>query len=215
MFLNTFKVAIKALLVNKGRSFLTTLGIIIGVASVVLLTGIGTGLQAYINDQFESLGTNTVFVSIGQVFGEDGGFGDMSEQFIASKKFKVRDIQQVAKLKEYVEEVTYYVPAVDKVKFLDNEEKATLVGTLANYPDVISVEFEKGRFFSKAEEKNGDKVVVLGFAIARDVFGKIDPINKKVRIGSQRFTVIGVAKEQGGGFGGRVLMNMFMRLLRS
>ena len=65
MSLNTFKVATRALLVNKSRTFLTTLGIIIGVFSVVMLTGLGSGLQAYVSDQFEGLGANTVFVSIG------------------------------------------------------------------------------------------------------------------------------------------------------
>jgi ABC-type antimicrobial peptide transport system permease subunit len=60
MSLNTFKVATRALLVNKSRTFLTTLGIIIGVFSVVMLTGLGSGLQAYVSDQFEGLGANTV-----------------------------------------------------------------------------------------------------------------------------------------------------------
>jgi len=202
MFLNTFKVAIKALLVNKGRSFLTTLGIIIGVASVVLLTGIGSGLQAYVSDQFESLGSNTVYVNIGQVFNEDGGFGDFSEQMLAAKKFKLSDVERVKRLKEHVDEVTYYVPANDKLKFLDNEEKTTILGALANYPAVISIEIEKGRFFDQSEERAGDRVAVLGYGIAEDLFGKIDPINKKIKIGSQRFTVIGVAKEQGSSFGG-------------
>lgn len=202
MFLNTFKVAIKALLVNKGRTFLTTLGIIIGVGSVVMLTGIGSGLQAYVSDQFESLGSNTVYVNIGQVFNEDGSFGDMTEQLLAAKKFKLSDVERVKKLKEYIDEVTYYVSANDKLKFLDQEEKTTILGTLANYPKVITVDLEKGRFFDQSEEKAGDKVVVLGHGIAKDLFGKIDPINKKIKIGSQRFTVVGVAKEQGSSFGG-------------
>jgi len=202
MFLNTFKVAIRALLVNKGRTFLTTLGIVIGVASVVLLTGIGSGLQAYINEQFESLGSNTVFVSIGQVFSEDGGFGNMEEQVFSPKKFKLSDIERVKRLRNYVAEVTYYAPAVDKVKFLNTEKKTTILGTLANYPEVITIKTAKGRFFTESEEKSGQKVAVLGHKIAENLFAKVDPINKKIRLGNQSFTVIGVAEEQGGSFGG-------------
>ena len=200
--MNTFKIAIQAILLNKVRAFLTMLGVIIGVFSVVMLTALGYGLQAYINEQFESLGTNTVFVSIGQVFSEDGGFGDMSEQFLSAKKFKLSDIRRVEKLREYVTKVAYYIPTVDQVKFLDNEERATILGTTTDYPDVININLGKGRFFNETEEKSGEKVLVLGYGIADELFGKVDPIGKKVKVGTQTFKVIGVAEEQGASFGG-------------
>ena len=200
--MNTFKIAIQAILLNKVRAFLTMLGVIIGVFSVVMLTALGYGLQAYINEQFESLGTNTVFVSIGQVFSEDGGFGDMSEQFLSPKKFKLSDIRRVEKLREYVTKVAYYIPTVDQVKFLDNEERATILGTTTDYPDVINITLGKGRFFNDVEEKSGEKVLVLGYGIADKIFGKVDPIGKKVKVGTQTFKVIGVAEEQGASFGG-------------
>ncbi len=203
MLLNTFKVAIRALLINKGRTFLTTLGIIIGVASVVMLTGLGSGLQSYVTEQFESLGANTVFVSIGQVFSEDGGFnrGGM-DQFLSGNKFTLRDIERVKRLRTYVDEITYYATGIDKVKFLENEAKVTILGTLANYPKVITIDIENGRFFSESEERSGEKVVVLGHNAKEELFDNLDPVGRKVRIGNQRFTVIGVAAEQGSSFGG-------------
>ncbi len=203
MLLNTFKVAIRALLINKGRTFLTTLGIIIGVASVVMLTGLGSGLQSYVTEQFESLGANTVYVSIGQVFSEDGGFntGGM-DQFLSSNKFTLRDIERVKRLRTYVEEITYYATGIDKAKFLENEVKVTILGTLANYSKVITIDIESGRFFSESEERSGEKVVVLGHNIKKELFDNLDPIGRKIRIGNQRFTVIGVAAEQGSSFGG-------------
>ena len=200
--MNTFKIAIQAILLNKVRAFLTMLGVIIGVFSVVMLTALGYGLQSYINEQFESLGTNTVFVSIGQVFNEDGSFGDMSEQFLSPKKFKLADIRRVEKLREYVTKVAYYIPTIDQVKFLDNEERATILGTTTDYPDVININLGKGRFFNETEEKSGEKVLVLGYGIADELFGKVDPIGKKVKVGTQTFKVIGVAEEQGSSFGG-------------
>jgi len=203
MLLNTFKVATRALLVNKGRTFLTTLGIIIGVFSVVMLTGLGSGLQAYVSDQFESLGANTVFVSIGQVFDEEGGFsGGGMDQFLSGNKFTLRDIERVKRLTEYVDEVTYYSTGIDKAKFLDNDTKVTILGTLANYPEVITIDIASGRFFNANEERAGEKVVVLGSNSATELFDKIDPVSRKVRIGNQTFTVVGVAAEQGSSFGG-------------
>ncbi len=203
MLLNTFKVATRALLVNKGRTFLTTLGIIIGVFSVVMLTGLGSGLQAYVAEQFESLGANTVFVSIGQVFDEEGGFNSAGmDQFLSGKKFTLRDIERVKRLRNYVDEVTYYSTGIDKAEFLDNDTKVTILGTLANYPEVITIDMASGRFFNTNEERSGEKVVVLGSNVASELFGRIDPISRKVQIGNQIFTVVGVAAEQGGGFGG-------------
>jgi putative ABC transport system permease protein len=203
MLLNTFKVATKALLVNKGRTFLTTLGIIIGVFSVVMLTGLGSGLQAYVSDQFESLGANTVFVSIGQVFDEEGGFnrGGM-DQFLSGNRFTLRDIERVKRLRNYVNEVTYYATGIDRAKFLNEERRVTILGTLANYPQVITIDIAKGRFFNESEERSGEKVMVLGHNVAEELFDNIDPISRKVRVGNQNFTVVGVAAEQGGGFGG-------------
>ena len=81
-----FRLALKAILVNKVRAFLTMLGVIIGVGSVVLLTSIGTGLQAYVTDQFASLGTNTLYVVPGNPFGEGGGFGNGEQAMIQTSK---------------------------------------------------------------------------------------------------------------------------------
>ena len=73
------KSSVRAILKNKSRTILTSLGIIIGVTSVILLTSIGAGLKIYISEQFESLGANTVYISPGQVFNESGGFSQGGE----------------------------------------------------------------------------------------------------------------------------------------
>lgn len=203
MLLNTFKVATKALLVNKGRTFLTTLGIIIGVFSVVMLTGLGNGLQAYVAEQFESLGANTVFVSIGQMFSEEGGVGQGSmDSFLSEKKFTLRDIERVKRLREYVKDVAYNSSGIDEAKFLNNSMRVTILGTLANYPEVITVKIANGRYFNESEERSGDRVVVLGHGVAEELFDRVDPVSRKLRIGNQVFTVVGVAAEQGQSFSG-------------
>lgn len=203
MLLNTFKVATKALLVNKGRTFLTTLGIIIGVFSVVMLTGLGNGLQAYVSEQFESLGSNTVFVSMGQMLDSEGGVGQGTmDRFLSEKKFTLRDIERVKRLREYVKDVAYNSSGIDEAKFLNNTMRVTILGTLANYPEVITVNIASGRYFNESEERSGDRVVVLGHGVAEELFDRVDPVSRKLRIGNQVFTVVGVAAEQGQSFSG-------------
>ncbi|NLG06405.1 MAG: FtsX-like permease family protein [Candidatus Pacebacteria bacterium] len=203
MLLNTFKVATKALLVNKGRTFLTTLGIIIGVFSVVMLTGLGNGLQAYVSEQFESLGSNTVFVSMGQMLDREGGVGQGTmDRFLSEKKFTLRDIERVKRLREYVKDVAYNSSGIDEAKFLNNTMRVTILGTLANYPEVITVKIASGRYFNESEERSGDRVVVLGHGVAEELFDRVDPVSRKLRIGNQVFTVVGVAAEQGQSFSG-------------
>lgn len=203
MSLNTFKVATRALLVNKSRTFLTTLGIIIGVFSVVMLTGLGSGLQAYVSDQFEGLGANTVFVSIGQVFDGEGSFNRGSVgQVLSGNKFTLRDIERIKRLRDYVDEVTYFSTNVDEAKFSDNTTRVTILGTLANYPEAIDINIASGRFFNANEERSGEKVVVLGNNVAQELFDQIDPIARRIRIGNQNYKVVGVAAKQGGGLGG-------------
>ena len=84
--LDTTAIALESIGRNKGRAFLTMLGIIIGVGSVVLLTSIGTGLQNYVEQQFQTLGSNTLYVVPGNPFGEGGGFGNQEQAIIESTK---------------------------------------------------------------------------------------------------------------------------------
>lgn len=202
---NTFKIAIKAIFTNKVRSFLTMLGVIIGVSSVVLLMSIGRGLEAYITDQFEQLGSNNIFISPGQVFSEEGGFGSFQERGLSTLNlsFKKNDIQELRRLRQYVEAVVYYNAQTGKVSFLDNTENSTIIGTNAEYDLVLISNMYRGEFFTETQAESGERVAVIGYQIYKDLFGEIDPVNKTIRIGSARFKVTGVAAEQGGGgFGG-------------
>ncbi|MEA2056992.1 MAG: ABC transporter permease [Patescibacteria group bacterium] len=200
---NTFKIAITSILSNKVRSFLTMLGIIIGVSSVVLLMSIGRGLENYITGQFDKLGTNNIFISPGTVFSEEGRFSGKEQMLnTINISFNLDDVKNIRKLKPYVVNYTYYSSQSDDVKFLQNTEVATLLGSNANYNQVIETEIAKGRFFNKTEAEQGEKIVVLGWEIYQDLFGQIDPIGKTVQIGSTAYKVIGVAEKVGSSFGG-------------
>jgi putative ABC transport system permease protein len=202
---NTFKIALKAIFTNKVRSFLTMLGVIIGVSSVVLLISIGRGLEAYITDQFEQLGSNNVFISPGQFFSEERDSNSFQQQGLGvlNLSFKKKDIQELERLRQYAEAVVYYGAQAGEASFLNNTENAAVIGANADYNLVLITDMDKGRFFSESEAERGERVAVLGYQIYKDLFGKIDPLNKTIRLGTARFKVVGVAAEQGGsGFGG-------------
>lgn len=202
-FNNTFATALKAIWTNKVRSFLTTLGIIIGVSSVVMLISIGKGLEAFITDQFESFGSNNIYVIPGTVFSEEGGFNREERQIPSNKNFTYSDFQSISRLRNEISGATFINAKPDKAKFQTKSKNITVVGTTHDYTSVLSTEIEKGRFFNRQEDNSADRVVVIGFEIAKELFGQADPINKKIKIGNQTFTVVGVAKEVGGGgFGG-------------
>lgn len=201
----TTKVAAQAIWTNKSRSLLTMLGVIIGVGSVILLTSIGTGIQQYIEGQFDDLGANTVAILPLKVFGDDGGFSSQDEQSsgLGNKQFDTRVLQDIRRLdRERIAAVLPEVQKTSQVSFQTVTKNATIIGTTVEYQKVRNTYAQKGRFFSVAEESAGERVAVLGFKIAQDLFGTIDPVGKNFRIGSQTFKVAGVAEEKGGSFGG-------------
>jgi putative ABC transport system permease protein len=201
---NTFLVAIKAIWTNKVRSFLTTLGVIIGVFSVVMLMSIGKGLEAYVTEEFEALGSNNIFILPGKIFSEDGGFNNQNQaSALTSNKLEIKDLKSVKKLKDFVDLAIPASMNSDTVSFQNKKEVTTVVGTTHQFLEALNRLVDKGRFFTKEEEIGADEVVCLGHSIAEDIFGNIDPIGKKVRIGTQSFKVIGVIEKQGGSqFGG-------------
>lgn len=200
-----FSLAIQAILLNKVRSFLTMLGVIIGVGSVVLLTSIGTGLQAYVSDQFANLGVNTLYVVPGNPFGEGGGFGGGEQTMIQATRplLKRRYLDKILRdNREIISNGTATGVGIAEAKYGQNTKNATLYGVMASYPKVQSTNTETGRWFTKTEEAKSGRVLVLGPGIAEELFGQIDPINKKVLLNGQSYEVLGVLEPVGGGFGG-------------
>ncbi len=202
-FLSAFAIAITAIITNKTRALLTMLGVIIGVGSVVLLTAIGTGLQSYITEQFNSFGATNIFVMPGDMFGEGGGFNAERQQAaLSNNKLKVSDVKTLERLREYVTAAAPEYTAFAKVSFGDKSKETTIYGTNEKYGSITSTIAEKGRFLEESDILSDARVAVLGPETATELFGKIDPIGKKIRISSQTFRVIGVSEAKGGGFGG-------------
>lgn len=190
------KLAWKALVVNKLRSILTTLGIIIGVFAIILLVSLGTGLQSYITNQVSSLGSNLLFV----IPGREGGA--RTPGGVISNKLLLSDAKTLAfRLKN----VAYVSPLVQKnatVKYQNKIDKGVVIGGVSyNYNDIVNIKIIKGSSFTQAQENNGSKVALLGTTVVTKLFPNEDPIGKTITIGSSRYIVIGLLSKRGSVFG--------------
>lgn len=193
------KTAISDLFKNKIRSFLTTLGIVIGVTSVVLLLAFGLGLKQYIADQFNNLGTNLIFVFPGQVFNRSGGFSAVR----SSLSFDEKDLKSLKKIKK----TQAIVPIFQKtaiVKSNSKSEISILYGTSEEVFLARNLIPKYGKVFQKTDVEKKSKIAVLGPEIARKLFNQEQlAIGNKLKIENQNFTIIGVLEPKGGGgFGG-------------
>lgn len=196
------KSSFKSILKNKSRTILTSLGIIIGVTSVILLTSIGNGLKSYINDQFEQLGSNLVFVVPGKVFNDQDGFEQGASSRYVTTSFTNKDVRD---LKRGIKDTLILPLNITQVEIKHNgitKKNMTMVGSLAEYSTTVNSIPKIGRWFTNEENDKRSDVVILGYQISQDLFGTLDPIGKKVIINAKSYTVIGVLDKKGSSFGG-------------
>jgi putative ABC transport system permease protein len=186
-------VALKALRRNAMRTALTALGIIIGVAAVIVMVAIGAGAQASIEKQISSAGSNIVIVNAGS-----GSFGPVRQGQGAVTTLTADD---AAAIRRDIQGIRYLSPGVNTRAQLvapSSNWNTQVQGTGAELPDIRSWPMEAGAFFTEQDITRAAKVVVLG-AVARDqLFGNgADPIGSTVRIRNQPFRVIGVLTRKG------------------
>ncbi len=187
--------ALSSLKSNKLRSALTTLGIIIGVFSVILLVALGNGLQKYITDQISGLGSNILFVLPGKVGGTQGPGDSINKLTVSNAKYLESRINSIALVSPLISKIT-------TVKFQNKSNKNTQVwGTSSSFPDIIKTDLVRGSFFTLAQEKSGGKVAIIGQTVVKNLFPTSDPIGKKILVSGGRYTVIGVSAKKGSSFG--------------
>jgi len=196
----TLRIATRALGRNKMRSFLTALGIIIGVGAVIAMVSIGEGAKRGIQDRFASMGTNLLFVSPGSQNqrGVHGGWGSMTT---------LKEEDAFAILQE-CPDVMYISPSVSaraQTVYGNKNWNTSISGTGERYPEVRNWEVELGAYFDEAMVKSAAKVCVLGADVKTNLFEGEDPIGKVIRVKKIPFKVLGVLKKRGesGGFGSR------------
>lgn len=194
----TLKIATTAILSNKVRSFLTMLGIMIGVLSVILLVALVSGLRTTITDQLAGLGSNTVFVIPGRIGGARSPGGVQANRLTLqhSKELSIK-LNQIA-------EVSPVVQKTANVQYLSkSSEHAAVFGSEANFPMTLqAVEIAEGRFFNNSEAQSGRRVIVIGQTVFENLFpNRESPIGKQIQVGNLKYKVIGVLGERGSVFG--------------
>lgn len=197
-----FRQANKILLANPTRTVLTTLGIMIGIATVILVLSAGAGFRSLIDDQVASLGTNTLFIatkipsankSVASAGNEIGG-GVIITSLVQ------RDLDDVKKLPN-VSNAYGMVTGQAVASYRNNQKNVIYLGSSAARFEVDRTALKSGRFFTASEDNSGAQVIILGNKLATTLFNSDEPVGKLVRLGNLNFSVIGVY-EPAGGLGG-------------
>lgn len=187
-----FSIAIRAIKANKMRSVLTSLGIIIGVAAVIIMLAIGNGAQISLQNEMKTMGTNLIIVRSGVATssGARGGHGSRPTMKAADGdaiQEKVAKIRLAAPVLEETAQIVY-----------GNANWATgITGTDNRLFEIKEWDLAYGRFFSETDVKNAAKTAILGKTVVHELFGDLDPLGKTIRIKGIPFKVIGVMRERG------------------
>jgi len=188
------KMAIDTLLAHKFRSFLTILGIVVGVVVVIVIASALTGLRKSIVDQLEGLGANNIYAYHRQVV-QLSRRPTREERM--RKPLKITDAVAIKEQCGAVDDVAWVMESrFSRIQYKNNRLRSfSFRGASANYAAVSNIKIENGRFFSDSEDKRRAAVVVIGPDPAEAMFDNLDPIGKQILIGGRPFTVIGVTEK--------------------
>ena len=193
MLLNAFLLAIRAIRRNLVRSFLTVLGIVIGVSAVVTMVTLGQGATRAVAGQISSLGSNLLMIRPGQRLGA-------GRDTAGAPNFRVGDADAIATQVSGLAAVAPSVSRIVTVVYVARNWSTSVVGSTADYFATGNWSLAAGRLFNESEERSGAAVCVIGETVHRELFGRADPIGSQVRIKQFSCEVIGllVAKGQSG-----------------
>lgn len=188
------KISIEDFLKNKLRTLLTSLGIFIGVLSVLLLNSLGLGLRRYLNNQFESLGSNLLYIYPGSKKGIFKGSG-----FVGGIKFDERDLRQLKKIKE----IKTFTPNIVKtgaiVEAGGKEEVVDLLGVNEAIIEIFNLTVSSGRAIEKKDLNKKTKSAMISEVLAEKLFKSKQVVNEIMTVEGNQFKIIGVLKAKGGG----------------
>ena len=196
----SFSFALNALRNNKLRTFLSLLGVTVGIFSIIAVLAAVDSLDKTITSQLSSLDSNTMYLASFSFGPTDvprwkrETFDEISYNEFKTSQSSIGDAEHIA-LQKFVkrENIRYESEQVNSVN---------TVVVSHEFSDIQVLQFEKGRFYNESESNSGKAVVVIGSEIAKALFGDFEPLGKKVRLYGQKFTVIGVVKKEGSGLFG-------------
>ena len=192
---STLKIALNSLKVNKMRSILTSLGIIIGVSAVIIMLAIGSGANKKVQENMESMGSNVI--TIRSATAKSGG---VSMGMGSKPTLSTKDADAIKKQARGVDAVAPVISSSKQVMYGNQNWQTTIYGITSAYLYVKNYELQMGRPFTKDEDLNATKVAIIGSTIEKELFGDVNSIGKTIRIGNVPFKVIGtlVSKGQAG-----------------
>lgn len=191
-FKSTFKMAVVSLKINKMRSILTSLGIIIGVSAVIIMLAVGSGASKKIAKDMESMGSNLLMVRSASATS-----GGVRMGMGTRPTLTLKDAEAIEKYCRGILAVAPYSSEAKQLTFGNQNWSTTIGGTTASYLFIRNYEISSGRNFVPEDIKNNTKVAIIGNTIATELFGDMDPINKTMRIGNVPFKIIGLLKTKG------------------
>lgn len=196
IYLQSLQLAFNALRRNKGRAFLTSFGIMIGIASVIMVVSIGSGAQSLILNQIKGVGSNLIGVLPGGQL-EDGP--PAAVLGITITTLTLEDAEALADPSNVPNAVAVnpYVKGSATVSYTGDAIDGFFNGVAYVYPDVEDVVVANGRFFTGQEQDGMERVVVLGSGVADELFNGTDPVGESIKINRESFKVVGVLEERG------------------
>lgn len=204
-FVESIKMARKTLMLNKLRSGLTMLGIIIGNASVIATIGIGEGAQNFVTQQVQGLGSNLLFV-------EPGSPKAQTRPVPRPQTLVLEDAEAIASQVPSVKQVSAQINGNERVTYRSQNFSTRLVGTTPEFLAVRNFDIAQGRFFNHLDLQRNQQVVVLGPEIAELLFGNTNPLGEKIRIKNLSFLVIGLMQSKGSTFSSNQDETVFLPL---
>ncbi len=191
-FMNTFRLALRALARNKMRSALTMLGIIIGVAAVIAVVSIGQGAQYMVQQGIQAMGTNVVFIAAGS--GRPGG---IRVGYGGVKTLTIDDMNAILREIPLIKEAAPSVNSRRQVVYGNQNWSTVVGGTTPNFFEIRNWSIQAGSVFSDEEVDLAANVCVIGTTVARNLFLDENPVGKTMRIGNLPFRVDGVLESKG------------------
>jgi len=191
-FLEYLRQAAQAMVSHKMRSFLSILGILIGVAAVIAMLAVGTGAKESIEKQLASLGSNLILVMPGsaRIHGVSSGAGGVT-------RFTFQDVAEIEKLTDAVKRISPSVSGRGQIVYGNQNWSTQVEGDGIDYAEIRAANPVVGRFFTAEEVKGRDKVAVLGMTVVKQLFGDANPVGETIKINLANFKVIGILPVKG------------------
>lgn len=191
---DTTRLSIEALYAQKLRTLLTVLGMVIGVAAVVLLVSLGQGAKNYVLSEFEGLGTNLIIVQPGK--------SDRKTSFgpplgAAQRKMTIADVNALEKRAQLLDAVSGIILGTVTARKDESTANISVFGTNDQFKRILNIEIGSGAFFTREEDDYGRRVIILGSKIAVKLFGEEAPVGQVVKLNGSEFRVIGVTANMG------------------